>query len=241
MTANVTLHYIYDPLCGWCYAAAPLVEAAQAVSGLSIALHAGGMMAGAQRQPVTPALRNYVMPHDRRIHALTGQPFGDAYFDGLLRDTTAIFDSEPPITAILAAGAVQAASGTQEGLALAMLKRIQRAHYVEGRRIAQRPVLEALAAELGIAPEAFSAAYDACAGAVTARHIEDSRRLLGSLGGRGFPTFALEEGGRFTMLDFGQYLGQPAAWQAMLSQRLPVSDAAGAADSPACGPDGCVL
>ena len=27
-----TLHYIYDPLCGWCYGAKPLVQAAQAVS-----------------------------------------------------------------------------------------------------------------------------------------------------------------------------------------------------------------
>ena len=27
------LHYIYDPLCGWCYGAAPLVEAARAVPG----------------------------------------------------------------------------------------------------------------------------------------------------------------------------------------------------------------
>ncbi|MEG1327174.1 MAG: DsbA family protein, partial [Janthinobacterium sp.] len=26
-----TLHYIFDPLCGWCYGAAPLVEAARAV------------------------------------------------------------------------------------------------------------------------------------------------------------------------------------------------------------------
>ena len=24
------LHYIYDPLCGWCYGAKPLVQAAQA-------------------------------------------------------------------------------------------------------------------------------------------------------------------------------------------------------------------
>lgn len=25
---NAVLHYIYDPLCGWCYGAAPLVRAA---------------------------------------------------------------------------------------------------------------------------------------------------------------------------------------------------------------------
>ena len=25
---DTTLHYVYDPLCGWCYGAAPLLEAA---------------------------------------------------------------------------------------------------------------------------------------------------------------------------------------------------------------------
>lgn len=32
-----TLHYIFDPLCGWCYGAAPLVEAARTVPGLAVA------------------------------------------------------------------------------------------------------------------------------------------------------------------------------------------------------------
>ena len=29
------LHAIYDPLCGWCYAAAPLLAAAREVPGLA--------------------------------------------------------------------------------------------------------------------------------------------------------------------------------------------------------------
>ena len=36
MTAT-HLHYIYDPLCGWCYAVASLVKAAREVA--SIELH----------------------------------------------------------------------------------------------------------------------------------------------------------------------------------------------------------
>ena len=28
--SSATLHYIYDPLCGWCYGAKPLIQAAQA-------------------------------------------------------------------------------------------------------------------------------------------------------------------------------------------------------------------
>ena len=96
-----TLHYIYDPLCGWCYAAAPLVAAARSM--LPVIPHAGGMMTGTNRRQVSPALRNYVIPHDQRIAAMTGQAFGDDYFNGLLLDHTAVFDSAPPIAAILAA------------------------------------------------------------------------------------------------------------------------------------------
>ena len=86
------LHYIYDPLCGWCYAVAPLVKAAREVA--SIELHGGGMMTGARRQQITPAWREYVAPHDRQITQATGQQFGQAYLNGLLTDHTAWLDSE---------------------------------------------------------------------------------------------------------------------------------------------------
>ena len=36
---NPVLHYIYDPLCGWCYGAEPLVWAASKVDGLALSLH----------------------------------------------------------------------------------------------------------------------------------------------------------------------------------------------------------
>ena len=57
---TATLHYIYDPLCGWCYAASPLLQAAASLPGLDMQLHAGGMMSGSRRQAVTPALREAV-------------------------------------------------------------------------------------------------------------------------------------------------------------------------------------
>lgn len=103
---GTTLHYVLNPLCGWCYGAAPLVQAAKSIPGLTVALHAGGMMTGNNRRQITDEWRNYVIPHDKRIAELTGQTFGEAYFNGLLRDTTAVMDSEPPITAILAAEAL---------------------------------------------------------------------------------------------------------------------------------------
>ncbi|WGS52786.1 DsbA family protein [Paraburkholderia sp. D15] len=207
-----TLHYIYDPLCGWCYGAAPLVAAARGVPGLTVVAHGGGMLAGPQRRGITPQWRSYVMPHDRRIAELTGQPFGDAYFDGLLRDEQAVMDSEPPITAALAAQAL-------DGRGLDMIHRVQRAHYEEGRRISEVPVLEALATEIGLPADAFRAEYARQAGAATQQHIDASRRLLDAVGGRGFPTFALEDAdGRVGVIDAGAFLGQPVEWARELAR-----------------------
>ncbi|MDM0074204.1 DsbA family protein [Variovorax sp. J2P1-59] len=212
---SATLHYVFDPLCGWCYAAAPLVQAAYAVPGLAIDLHGGGMMTGANRRAITPEWRDYVMPHDRRIAQLSGQPFGAAYFDGLLNDGGAMLDSAPPLTAVLAAHA-------DAGKGLEMLHRLQRAHYVEGRRIADTAVLRALAAEIGLVPTAFTEAFDYLAGEPTQRHIADSRAWLARAGGRGFPTFALQTAdGGLTSLDIGRFLGQPEAWAAHLETLIP--------------------
>ncbi|MDP9901862.1 DsbA family protein [Variovorax ginsengisoli] len=206
-----TLHYIFDPLCGWCYAAAPLVEAARQVPGLQVVFHAGGMMTGANRRSITPQWRAYVMPHDHRIAQLSGQPFGEAYFDGLLNDTGAVLDSEPPITAVLAAQAVA-------GRGLDMVHRLQQAHYVEGRRIADADVLRAVASQLGLDAQAFADAIVHLSGDATSRHIADSRRLLATVGRSGFPTFAWEStDGRHVDIDVGNWLGRTAEWCAHLT------------------------
>ena len=80
---------------------------------------------------------------------------------------------------------------TLAGRGLDLLKRIQRAHYVEGRRIADPAVLRDLAAEIGLDADAYAAAQADAAGAATLDHIAQSRRLLSQIGGSGFPTFAL--------------------------------------------------
>ncbi|WP_277760186.1 DsbA family protein [Pseudomonas sp. A34-9] len=219
------LHYIYDPLCGWCYGAKPLVEAAQQV--LPVIAHAGGMMSGANRQPVSPQLRDYVMPHDRRIAEYTGQPFGEAYFEGLLRDHSAVFDSTPPIAAVMAAEAIDRGG-------LRMLGRLQTAHYVEGRRIADSAVLLELAMQMGYAQEDFHVALESvdCEG-----HIKASRQFLARLAGQGFPTMALEQNGKFQLIDISPSLGKPQAFADWLKQAI-VRDEPGEV-SALCAIDGC--
>jgi putative protein-disulfide isomerase len=171
------------------------------------------MMAGRARQPVTPQLRDYVLHHDQRIARMSGQPFGDAYKNGLLSDCSAVFDSEPPTTAILAA--------EQLGLrGLDLLKSIQHAHFIEGRKVADPAVLRALAVDAGLEGAEFDQACASLAGKATFEHINDSRALLDKVGGQGFPTFALVHRQQLSVLDFGRYLGHPGEWQASVEKAL---------------------
>ncbi|MEG1280603.1 MAG: DsbA family protein [Comamonas sp.] len=213
MTA--TLHYIFDPLCGWCYAAAPLVHAAAQLPGLQIVLHGGGMMTDTSRRQITSDWRNYVLPHDDRIAQMTGQEFGTAYRDGLLNAVGVWLDSAPPTTAILAAEQLA-------GKGLPMLGLLQKAHYVRGLHISELPVLTNLAGELGLEGTAFSAAYGQLQGFTTQQHIDQSRRMLQASGAQGFPTLLVQRtpDEALQRIDVSEWLGQAPAFADALNAYL---------------------
>ncbi|MBZ6072270.1 DsbA family protein [Aeromonas schubertii] len=196
-----TLHYVYDPLCGWCYGAAPLLKVAATLPGLRLQLHGGGLWLEERRRPMGRALHDYVRPHDERIAALTGQSFGARYFDELLLDEQGVLDSEPPLRAILAVTALG-------GHPLTLLRRIQECHYRDGLRVGQFSLLASLAAEQGIESGAFRAAFDA---APLVEHLRDSQWWLRRIGGQGYPTLALQQGERLERIQIAGMLGHPEA------------------------------
>lgn len=197
---QATLHYVYDPLCGWCYGTAPLLKAAANVPGLAIELHAGGLWLGARRQPMGVALRDYVRPHDERIAALTGQPFGEDYFEHLLLDERLTLDSEPPIRAILAVR-------TMGGDDLGMLHRLQETHYRDGLWLGEMERLVSLAREAGLDATEFRQAY---ATAPLDTHLAESQQWLSQIGSQGYPTLALARQGQLVPISASAFLGQPA-------------------------------
>lgn len=199
-----TLHAIIDPLCGWCYAAAPLLDAA-VKAGFTIKLHGGGMLTGSRRKQIDANWRDYVMPHDLRISELTGQPFGENYFDGLLRDTTIVLDSAPPIKAMLAIDAMG-------GDSLAYLHSVQLAHYRDGHSASDEDNLTKLAIAQGFSSNDFAAQY-AQAEDKLDEHIIESRALLNRIGAQGFPSIAIEaDNGAIIAININRYYGQPEQW-----------------------------
>lgn len=229
---TTTLHYIYDPLCGWCYGAAPLVKAAREV--LRVIPHGGGMMTGARRQNVTSRLREYVKPHDARIAQLSGQPFGVAYRDGLLHDASAVFDSAPPTAAMLAAEELA-------GRGLDMLAQLQIAHYVEGRRIADRVVLVELAVSLGLEAQSFAAALDRQSGEALQTHFRQTHALMARVGAQGFPSFVLDDGEALKTLEFSSFLGRPREFQEWLCSQTGAAASPATAGALGCDANGCAL
>ena len=213
---SATLHYIYDPLCGWCYAAEPLMTEAANIDELKVEMHGGGLFAGANKKTIGADMRNFILSHDARIAALSGQVFGDAYKNKLLTSGDVMLDSVPPTRAVLVAEQL-------EGMGLDMQLALQRAHYVSGQRIAEQATLQALAEQLGLNADAFRKACEAMSEATVMDHMRASRRLMESVGGMGFPTFVFEQNGSRVPISHQQYYGQPQAWKQHLLQRLSVS------------------
>jgi putative protein-disulfide isomerase len=226
------LHYIYDPLCGWCYAVSPLVRTAR--NTMPVVAHGGGMLAGPLRKQITPELRDHIRSNDLQVTKLTGQPFGEPYLKGLLEDQSVWFDSEPPTAAVLAAEQMG-------GDGLDMLARLYTAHYVDGLRIGDTSTLLDLATELGLERETFAAALTT-AHKHTGRHFSESRELLARVGARGFPTFILEDQGTLQRLDHTPFLGDPLGWKRALElTQAPKLALESAADRAGCTQDGCAL
>jgi putative protein-disulfide isomerase len=159
--------------------------------------------------PGGPDLSSFVRPHAQRIVRLTGQEFSPAYLEGLTANPAAVFDSEPPTTALLAAAEL----GRETGF----LRHLQRVHFVGGADICNPQELLRQATAFGFDPAAFAAAVDRLTGEPTRRHIQTSRALLARVGGSGFPTYAYETAQGCSMLNSSAFLGKPEQWAEALA------------------------
>ncbi|CAO3379855.1 DsbA family protein [Azospirillum argentinense] len=121
----VEVRYLFDPLCGWCYGAAPMLDRLRAEPGIDLTLMPTGLFAGDGARAMDPGFAAYAWANDQRIAALTGLPFTEAYRVQVLDGATR-FDSGP---ATLALTAVRMTEPLRE---IDALKALQRARYVDG-------------------------------------------------------------------------------------------------------------
>lgn len=211
---KITLHYIYDPLCGWCYGASPLIEIANAHPNIMLELHGGGMLAGASRLHMDNQFREHIKQSDKRIAAMTGQVFGSEYLE-MLNEQDLVLDSAPPLQAILAAD--------KQHQALTMLKAAQHAHYVSGRHISDPSTLLEIAHEIGLDIEQYQHDYQQQGGDNLENHIHHSRQLLAQSASSGFPTLLIQQQGKWLRVPLQNYLGDTDKWHQFLNSLVAIN------------------
>nr|WP_315464364.1 DsbA family protein [uncultured Rhodoferax sp.] len=207
-----TLHYILDPLCGWCYAAEPLALALQE-RGIALEWHAGGLF---DPQIMPAGMRAYVRQADARVAQLSGQPYGEAYLNGLLNRPDTRLDSLPPVAALLAAEQLSPGHG------LRMQHAIQHGRYEQGLEVVDAVVLKDLAISIGLDGEAFASALAQQLQGPAQAHIRQTRTLMQNAGVQGFPGFVLRRPQGLQVLQHSNFYGRTAEWvqdvQALLGQ-----------------------
>jgi putative protein-disulfide isomerase len=202
MVKNLT--YLMDPFCGWCYGAAPTIQALRAEPNVQITLAPTGLFAGDSGRPMNAEFASFAWTNDQRIAQLTGQRFTEAYRTQLLNDSGKRFDSGP---ATLALTAVQLSEPERE---LDALSAFQLARYVDGRDTADLAVLAAILGELGLdaAATRLLQSDDALVGA-SRKRMSSARRDMATFGLQGVPNLIVSDGETRRPVSGGALYGDP--------------------------------
>lgn len=178
---STTVTYLFDPLCGWCYGALPMIEKLAQHNGIHLVLAPTGLFAGSG-QRMDAAFAEFAWSNDQRIARLTGQRFTEAYRRNVLGRHGSPFDSSA-MTLALTAVALTEPMRERE-----VLKALQEARYVDGLDTGNAQVVGALLRQMGLDGVADRVATtDLALQERNASRLQQARRLMRSLGAQGVP------------------------------------------------------
>lgn len=180
--------YLFDPLCGWCYGAAPALERLSQLNGVTVQLAPTGLFADKNARPMNASFAAFAWKNDQRIASLTGQVFSDAYRSQVLGAKDAVFDSAPVTLAVVAVGQ------TEPQREIEALKLLQRARYVDGRNNADVGIVADTLSGAGFADAARRVrSPDADLLAAYRARIDAARSDMERFGVQGVPALIVED------------------------------------------------
>jgi putative protein-disulfide isomerase len=201
-----TLHYLFDPLCGWCYGAMPALSALSEVPAVNIELLPTGLFSGQGARPMNAEFAAYAWSNDQRIERLTGQRFTEQYRERVLGDRQRLFDSGPATVALTAV------SLTAPARELEALQAIQNARYVDGKDTTSLETLAALLQGLGLEQAAMRIAQpDKDLLAANQARMDRAQALMREFGAQGVPTLVAESGTKRRIVNHSAFYSNPRA------------------------------
>ncbi|MEO6292077.1 MAG: DsbA family protein [Burkholderiaceae bacterium] len=183
---TIALTYLFDPLCGWCYGASPVVQQLGQHTGVKLVLSPTGLFSGSGRT-MDAAFAAYAWSNDQRIQTLTGQRFTEAYRQQVLGRNGSAFDSAA------ASLALTAVAMTDAPAELNALKHLQEARYVQGLDTCDIKVVADVLRDIGQGEAAERLlANDAALLQANQNRLRKAQQLMHSLGAQGVPALLID-------------------------------------------------
>jgi len=190
-----TLTYLFDPLCGWCYGASPVVQQLAQRPSVHLELAPTGLFSGAGGRVMDAGFADYAWSNDLRIQKLTGQRFTEVYRTQVLGQPGIRFDSGAATLALTAV------SLTEPQRELDTLKRLQEARYVDGQDTSELTTVANILRKHGLASAAeLLQTGDEQLMATNGTRVQQAQQLMRSLGAQGVPALVLSQGGKQRLL-----------------------------------------
>ena len=205
----VTVHYFFDPMCGWCYGASALIEVLANHSEFDIIYHPGGMI---PKRAIDSSFRQHILQADSQIAAMTNVHFGEAYKARVSGAGDYVVDSYSTTRAFFV--------GQEMGIeAHKMLAALQVAHYQDGKHLDEWDTLAELAVSMGL-DEAIWNEKMAVSEPEMTQAIKTSHQLMTQMQVSGFPTLIIEKDDRLIRLPHSNYYGKAEEWKSYLTSWL---------------------
>ncbi|PJG82306.1 disulfide bond formation protein DsbA [Caviibacterium pharyngocola] len=175
--------YLYDPLCGWCYGASPVLQ--KIAENYPLVLQPTGLFSGTGRK-MTAEFAHHAWTNDQRINKLTGQQFSEDYLHNIL-ETESNFDS---YNILLALAAVRQIAPEQEMKALNALQEVR---YISGRDNTDFAVITEVLEMLGLG-KAVELCQTEATKQMVEQQIEQGQQLASLHQVQGVPNVILHKG-----------------------------------------------
>ena len=185
---KTTITYLFDPLCGWCYGAAPAIQRLNQQDDISLELAPTGLFADRGGRIMDAAFADYAWSNDIRIEKLTGQRFTEDYRLHILGKTGSRFDSAAATLALTAVFLTEPAREAE------MLKVLQEARYIHAQDTCDFATVETLLRQtrLNAAADRLVIADDTLRESNFAR-IQKAQQMMHTFGAQGVPTIVITD------------------------------------------------
>jgi len=194
---ELTLIYVYDPLCGWCYGFHPVMEKIHKrfADQLAIEVKPGGLAVGDRAMPLGEGY-GYITDALGQVEKTTGVEFG-RNFKLLAEEGSYLYDSEPPCRAQLTMNQLS----PTDSLTFAGV--LQNAFFRDGLNLNHAETYVTLLEEFDLDTDTFMDLYHSKA---IAADLQEEFKWCKNAGATGFPTLLIRIGDEISLMARGYRL-----------------------------------